>query len=392
MDFKLEAEQLVPELIKFRRYIHENAETGFDLPLTTKAITSRLDALQIPWEIIGGGIVATVGKGDKQLLLRSEMDALPMAEENNLPFRSKCQRAHMCGHDMNATMLLGTVTLLKKHESELKGQLVALWQPNEEGTDKNESGAERVVRAGFFKKYPVKDGFHFHLNAKSPLNYLNYGKGKTFASSTTFYIHLYGKSAHGSRSYEGKDPLNASIQLYNILHSIVNKEIDVFKHVIFYMLPMSANTVNMVPDEVTMNCHLLCYDYESEKYLMQRFREAAEGVAMALRIKQKFEVIYHVPLVETSPTLADELLQSARKVLPDSRINDEPEVKRGAEDMAYLADEMDRVCSFFLGAGPDENTPYEYGQHSTKVVFNEKTLPVGVALESTMVFDYLNKD
>lgn len=172
MSFLDEANEIVPKLLEFRHYIHEHAETGFELPLTTDAITSRLDAMQIPWENVGGGIVATVGSGNKNILVRSEMDALPMPEENDLSFRSHGNKAHMCGHDLNATLLLGTLTILKKHEKELKGQMVALFQPNEEGTD-SPSGAERVYEAGFLKKYHVKKGFHFHMNAKSPLNYLN---------------------------------------------------------------------------------------------------------------------------------------------------------------------------------------------------------------------------
>ena len=122
MSFLDEANEIVPELLEFRHYIREHAETGFELPLTTEAITSRLDDMQIPWENVGGGIVATVGNGDKNILVRSEMDALPMPEENDLPFRSHANRAHMCGHDLNATILLGTLTLLKKHEKELKGE------------------------------------------------------------------------------------------------------------------------------------------------------------------------------------------------------------------------------------------------------------------------------
>lgn len=389
MDFREEAKEIVPELLEFRHYIHEHAETGFELPLTTKAITDRLDALNVPWENVGGGIVATVGKGEKNILVRSEMDALPMCEENDLPFRSKANRAHMCGHDMNATMLLGTITLMKRHEAELKGQMVALFQPNEEGTD-SPSGGEAVINAGFLQKYHVKKGFHFHLNAKSPLNFLNYGKGRVFGASTSFRITLKGKSSHGSRSYEGRDPMNAAIHLSNIMYSIVYKEVDVFRHTIFYILPFTASTCNMIPDEIVMNCRLLCYDDDVTPYLMKRFQEAAEGVGHALQITPVFEKLSYVPGYSATPEFTDLLLKSAAKVLPPDRISKEPEVKRGAEDFAFIANHLEAKTGFFLGAGPDENTPYEYGQHSTKVVFNEKTLPVGVALESTMVYDYLN--
>lgn len=393
MNFIEEAKDIFPAVRAFRRYIHENAETGFDLPLTKKAITERLDGMGVFWEEIGGGIVAVVGTGRKNILLRSEMDALPMFEDNQLPFRSKVQRAHMCGHDMNAAMLMGTITLLKRHESELGGQLVALFQPNEEGTvPGGPSGAEEVVKSGFLDKYPVRKGFHFHLNAKSPLNYLNYGKGRTFGASTSFQIRLIGKSAHGSRSYEGKDPMNAAVHLYNILYSIVNREVDVFKHTIFYILPMSASTVNMIPDEMIMNCRLLAYDDEVTPYLMERFKEAASGVAGAFRMQHEFRRISYVPGIEATPEWTDRLLKSAVKILPAGRINTEPEVKRGAEDFSFIGNRLKERTCFFLGAGPDEETAYEYGQHSSKVIFNENTLPVGIALESTMVFDYLNSD
>lgn len=391
MDFLEEARDIFPAVREFRRYIHKNAETGFDLPLTKKAITERLDGIHVPWKEIGGGIAATVGQGSRNVLLRSEMDALPMFEDNDLPFRSAAQRAHMCGHDMNAAMLLGTITLMKRHEDELKGQLVALFQPNEEGTvPGGPSGAEQVVKAGFLDQYPVKKGFHFHLNAKSPLNYLNYGKGRTFGASTSFQIRLIGKSAHGSRSYEGNDPMNAAVHLYNILYSIVNREVDVFKHTIFYILPMSASTVNMIPDEMTMNCRLLAYDDTVTPYLMDRFREAAAGVAAAFRMQHEFRRLSYIPGIEATPAWTDRLLKSAAKILPAERISPEPEVKRGAEDFSFIGNRLEERTCFFLGAGPNADEPYEYGQHSSKVIFNEDTLPVGIALESTMVFDYLN--
>jgi metal-dependent amidase/aminoacylase/carboxypeptidase family protein len=148
----------------------------------------------------------------------------------------------------------------------------------------------------------------------------------------------------------------------------------------------------MIPDEMIMNCRLLAYDDEVTPYLMERFKEAASGVAGAFRMQHEFRRISYVPGIEATPEWTDRLLKSAVKILPAGRINTEPEVKRGAEDFSFIGNRLKERTCFFLGAGPDEETAYEYGQHSSKVIFNENTLPVGIALESTMVFDYLNSD
>lgn len=384
-NFLSQAKLMAPSLIDFRRKLHRNPELGFSLPHTKKVIEEELDQAGISWQEFGGSIVAELGKGsDNALLLRSEMDALPMQEESGLPFSSIIpNQAHCCGHDLNAAMLLGTLKLLKKNN--IKCRIVGLFQAAEE----TGQGAKRLVDEGFIEKFRVEDAIKMHVNAKLPLGKLSYGRGKMFASNTSFDVVIHGKGSHGARPFEGKDPVNMAVQLYNVLNSIVARETNVFSHNIFSIISIkTGDSYNVIPETVTMQCSLRTYDEQNRLYLEQRFKEAIAGLASAFNIKIDYKVINCMPSLITTPEFVDQLLLMAEEIIPKTQIVSKPEIKYGSEDFSFIAQKLRKVASMSIGAGPTSTEGYPYGQHNTKVVFNEDCIAYGCALLAWWAYSY----
>lgn len=382
------AQGLLPELIEFRREIHAHPEIGFELYNTKKIITERLNSAGIEWEEFAGSIVAKVGKEDgKSILLRTEMDALPMQEESGLPFQSRIpKQAHCCGHDLNAAILLGALKLLKKDLS--KGRVVGLFQAAEETGE----GAKALMDNDFLQKYNLDTGISMHVNAKFPLGKLGYGKGKMFASNTSFDVVIHGKGSHGARPFEGKDPVNMVVQLYNVLNSIVAREVNVFKHNIFSIISIkTGDSYNVIPDTVTMQCSLRTYDEESRLYLEKRFRKAIDGMAAVFGVTMDYIVKNCMPSLSTTPEFVDFLLKHATEVIPKEQIATNPDIKYGSEDYAFIAQKLKQVASMSIGAGPSLTKGYQYGQHSSKVVFNEDAIAYGSALQAWWALNYCSK-
>lgn len=374
-----EAKLLLPELIQFRRTLHQYPEIGFDLVKSKTELIKRLESKNLSWEEFEGSIVVKLGNGgNSALLLRSELDALPMNEESGLLFSSKTpNRAHCCGHDMNAAILLGALILLKKHN--IKGPVVGLFQAAEEIGE----GAKRLMDADFLNKFNIVSGISMHVNAKLSLGKLGYGKGKMFASNTSFDVVIHGKGSHGARPFEGKDPINIAVQIYNVLNSIVAREVNVFKHNIFSVTSINAgDAYNVIPETVIMKCSLRTYDEESRKYLENRFWEVLKGMESVFDVKIEYTIHSFVPSLVATPDFVDNLLDLAKKIIPLDQIDSQPAIKYGSEDFAFIAKHLKQIASMSIGAGPDKSTPYLYGQHNSKVLFNEEAILYGCALQS----------
>ena len=383
--FLKKAQELEPLLIAFRRKIHTHPEIGFELNHTKKAIEKELDQAGIHWEEFAGSLIAVIENSPgKTYMIRAEMDALPMDEESGLSFSSKIPgKAHCCGHDLNASMLLGALILLK--QSCVQGRIIGLFQAAEE----TGQGAKRLVDEGFLEKYGIDTGMRMHVNAKAPLGRLGYGKGKMFASNTSFDVVIHGKGSHGARPFEGKDPVNMAVQLYNLLNSVTARETNVFDHNIFSIVSLlTGDSYNVIPDTVTMKCSLRTYDEKNRIYLEKRYQEVIAGMAKAFNAQIDYNVINTIPSLSTTPDFVDKMLKEAQDIIPENQIAPAPEIKYGSEDFAFTASQMKQVASMSIGAGISPEEGYRYGQHNAKVIFNEKCIALGSALQAWWAFQY----
>ena len=388
-DILTRALQLKDEIIENRRYLHQNAELGLDLPITSAYIKEKLEEMGYSVKTVGkSGLCVTVGKaGTKTILLRADMDALPLNEESGLPFSSKTDAAHCCGHDMHAAMLLGASKLLKELESNLKGMVKLVFQPGEE----TGNGAKEMLDNGILES-PIPDAvLAMHVNAKAPAGRLDYGKGCTFCSNDNLEIVVQGQGGHGARPHESIDPIKVAVQIYQALQTIRTSEINPMQTMILTITSINGgNSYNSIPSSVVIKGTLRTYDENVRQKAVKRIKELSESVAKSYSASAEVTFLDSLPPMYCSEGFTDEILGYAADIVSKDNISNVPEVKMGSEDFAFITEKYPDTSGYlFLGAGPDDKNGYPYGQHNTKVVFNEDVMPYGASVMAHCAIKWL---
>lgn len=388
-DILTRALQLKEEIIENRRYLHQNAELGLDLPKTSAYIKEKLEEMGYCVKTVGkNGLCVTVGKeGTKTILLRADMDALPLNEESGLPFASKTDAAHCCGHDMHAAMLLGASKLLKELESNLKGTVKLIFQPGEE----TGNGAQEMLDNGILES-PIPDAvLAMHVNAKAPAGRIDYGKGCTFCSNDNLEIVINGQGGHGARPHESIDPIKVAVQVYQALQTIRTSEINPMETMILTITSINGgNSYNSIPSSVIIKGTLRTYDEKVRQKAVKRIKELSENIAKSYSASAKVTFLDSLPPMYCSEGFTDEMLGYAADIVCKDNISDVPEIKMGSEDFAFITSKYPETSGyFFLGAGPDAKNGYPYGQHNPKVVFNEDVLPLGASVMAHCAIKWL---
>lgn len=370
-----EAKALQEELILFRRDLHQHPELGLETKRTSTQILEELKKACIPAKPLGNGVVAKLGQGTEVLVLRADMDALPLAEASQLPFSAKGTAAHCCGHDLHATMLLGAAKLLKKHEDKLTCPVLFVFQPGEETGE----GALHLLENNVFEGLHPRGLIALHVDAKAPLARIDYGFGPTFASNDSFTMEFFGRGGHGARPYECIDPLLMATSTYDMLSRILYRENDPFDHTLFSITSIHVDSNhNTITDEAVMKGTLRCYHEDVRSKIKERISTVVTETAKLHGGKAKNNYIQSMPGVSTDKSFTSRLLG----FLPDSDhyVLGSPVIKRGSEDFCYLSAEVSKSAYFFLGAGPSRKEGYPFGQHHPAVIFNEEVLPLGAWL------------
>ena len=218
------AKQLTPELISIRRTLHQYPEIGSILPRTQSFVFSKLEEFgYCPQKICESAVIASISgkQPGKTILLRADMDALPIKEAAPVPFASENGYMHACGHDMHTTMLLGAAKLLKQYQQDLVGTVKLVFQPDEEGF----TGAKALLKAGVLENPHVDAGIAFHVVSGIPSGTIMCGSGTCMAGCTLFQIHIKGTGCHGAMPETGVDPINIAAHIYLSLQEIIAREI-----------------------------------------------------------------------------------------------------------------------------------------------------------------------
>lgn len=382
--FYQEALEMKEQLIQWRRALHQIPEVGTELPLTMNYIKEQLDEMEIDYQMHRdiSCIIATIGSGEKCFLLRSDVDAIPVVEETELPFRSTNGCMHGCGHDMHGTILLGAAKLLKKYEKELNGTVKLLFQSGEEVFQ----GAKAAVEAGVLESPKVDAAFAAHVIAMLPVGMIMTGK-QAMASVDGFKITVKGHGGHGSMPEMAVDPINAAVQVYLALQSLIAREKGGTEEAVLTIGQLSAGDVaNVIPERAVLQGTLRTFSPEVRKRLCSRIREVVEGVCHAYRCECTYEVLSECPSVITDDLVTSSVEKSIRSVVPQFRIMDGAH-GMGSEDFAEITQFVPSAY-YMLGAGP-ENPEKRFGQHNPKIEFNEEILPVGAAIYAQAAMDWL---
>ena len=384
--FLQEAYAINDPLIAWRRALHQIPEIGTDLPQTMQYIRQQLEEMGIDCILHEdiSCITATIGSGGKCFLLRSDADAIPVAEETALPFRSSNGCMHACGHDLHTAILLGAAKLLKAHESQLKGTVKLLFQSGEEVF----RGAKVAIEAGVLENPSVDAAFAMHAIAMMPVGVIMTGK-EAMASVDGFKITLTGHGGHGSMPETAVDPINAAVQVYLALQSLIAREIGGTEEAVLTIGQFAAgDAANVIPERAVLQGTLRTFAPAVRERLCRRIREVTAGVASVYRCGWEYEVLSACPSVITDDAVTAHAEKSIRSIVPEFHIMGGAH-GMGSEDFAEIAQRVP-TSYYMIGAGP-EDPQKRLGQHNPKIEFNEAVLPIGAAIYAQVAMDWVNK-
>ncbi len=374
-----EAIEMKDEIVENRRAIHRAPEVGAHLPQTVQFVEEKLRLLGYEPRELGGGVVAELTGEDtgRCILLRADMDALKVKEKTDLPFRSENGSMHACGHDMHAAMLLGAARLLKAHQSELKGTVKLVFQPDEEGF----TGAKAMLKAGVLEAPEPQAAMALHVNSGTPSGLVLCGKGTFMAGCTLFRITVKGVGCHGAMPETGVDPINIAAHIYLALQEITARELPAKTPAIVTMGKFSAGQApNIIPQEAVIEGTIRTFDRDVTALILRRIGEIADATARAFRGSVSVEELASAPPLKNDEALTEQMARCAEMLFGEKSVYRLHEGGMGSEDFASYTYEL--PCAYLLlGAGTaQEDARYGKPMHNESVVFNENILPRGSAL------------
>jgi len=400
MDYILKrASELQEEMSSHRRYFHVNAEVHNELPLTCAYVMEKLTEMGYePKNIAKSGVVAVVGKKPgKTFMIRGDMDALPMEEETDEPFKSQTTNMHSCGHDLHTAMMLGAAKILKENEDKINGQIKLMFQPAEETL----WGARAMIDEGLMENPKVDAAMMIHVRASSeyPTGTVIFSTpGVSNASADGFRIHIQGKGAHGAGPQRGLDPLTTAAHILINLQDILTKGIAPTDEAVVNVCHIQGGTAtNIVPDSAIMQGTIRTFDPDVREFVLKRVEEIVLGTAKLFRTEATLEYVTSAPSVINDEKLFYELKGYAKEVFGNDNVVDIGEIKgsraargAGSEDFSLVANLVPGFAAG-LAAGAKEDG-YTYGGHNPKVRYDENAMPAGAALYATMAMKWLEKN
>lgn len=376
MDFYQRALELREETVAHRRWLHSHAEVGLDMPKAQAYVLDALKKYGLEPRPCGHGVTAELGrKGGRTLLLRADMDALPMPEESGESFACPTgTEAHTCGHDFHAAMLLTAARLLKENESMLSGRVRFMFQTAEETFE----GAKDMLANGILDG--VDGALAYHVGAgRMPVGLFMYNSGGTMMYSVDgFRITVHGRGAHGAYPHSSIDPINIGVHIYLALEALIAREADPSKACVLTIGSFTAGSApNIIPDTAVLQGTLRTNDSASRDKLVQRLKEAAQKTAGVYGGSAEIEMISQVPPLVCDPAMTGEIVGYMRE-LPIPGLTPVPDTSASAsEDFAVIAEKVPSVFMYLSAGYMDERG--DAPAHNPKVRYNEAVCPIGSA-------------
>lgn len=380
--FLKRAQELEASMKSDRHYLHQNAEVGFDLPITTKYVMDRLQEIGLePKEICKSGVTALIEgkKPGKTYLLRADMDALSMNEENVLEFASKTNAAHNCGHDMHTAILLGAAQILKENVDELEGNVRLMFQPNEEAF----LGSKAMIEAGVLDDVDVASCMHMMLDYDAS----NYACAPGFFSSSCdgFKITVNGKGCHGAMPHLGIDPINVGMSICTAFQQLVSRETPPKETASLTFGQFSGgNTPNIVPDKVVIQGTLRTYNAELRAKLVNRMQTIVKSAGEMYGTTVEYEVLSDVPSIYVNPEMLEEVKTYLSEIEGLTLANDNFRITP-SDDMAFISEKVPTV--YLLLQARVKDNPYPH--HNPKVLFDESAMTWGASMHAQCAFEWL---
>ena len=389
-----EALDLQDRTVSLRRRLHQHPELGNELPATRDMVLESLEGLPLDVTLheTTSGIAAllTGGRPGPTMLLRGDMDALPLQEDTGLDFTSKSDgRMHACGHDTHTAMLSSAARLLSAHRDEIAGRVLFMFQPGEEG----HHGAKFMLDEGLLDvptmpdgtESPVTGAFALHITSTLPTGMVATRGGACMASADRFVIRVHGEGGHASEPFRTIDPIPIACEIVQALQLMVTRRVDVFDPAVVTVGRIQAGTTNnIIPHVAEIEGTIRTVSESTRAKVKQHLARVATRIAEAHGATAEPEIEAGYPVTSNHDLFADFTLGTAREALGDANVHRLPTPIMGAEDFSYVLNEVPGTMMFLGGTHPDRDARTAPANHSNLVVFDEDAMPVGVELYARM--------
>lgn len=394
------------KVIEWRHYMHQHPELSNREFKTAEKIAAHLKSLGIEVQtgVAHTGVVGLL-KGDhpgKVVALRADIDALPVTERNDLPFKSEVTSEylgqevgvmHACGHDTHIAIMMGTAEVLAKNKDKIHGTIKFIFQPAEEGAPPGEEGgAELMVKEGVLDNPKVDAIYGLHIGSYLAAGHIAYKPGGALAAAQRFVVKIKGKQSHGSQPWGGIDPIFVASKIVDGFQSIISREMELTKEAAVITVGKISGGVrnNIIPESAELIGTIRTLDYDMQKQINQRMKEMAETIAKAYRAEATVDIDKGLPITYNDLDLTATSLPSLQEVAGSENVHLIKAIT-GAEDFSFY---QEKIPGFFyiLGgkdpnAGPDEHFPH----HTPDFKIDDSGLQLGVKAMTEIALDYLDR-
>jgi amidohydrolase len=399
------AKSVEPQVIEWRRDIHQNPELSNREVRTAKVVAEHLKriGLEPRTGIAKTGVVALLkgGRPGPTIALRADMDALPVTEKTDVPFRSRVTATyrgetvgvmHACGHDAHTAILMGVAQTLTAVRDTLPGSVLFIFQPAEEGPPAGEEGgATLMLKEGLFDEYKPEAVFGLHIWAPLRAGQIGYRGGPLMAASDSYRILVQGRQAHGSRPWNSVDPIVTSAQIVNALQTVVSRNVDITENPAVVTVGAIKGGIrnNIIPDTVEMIGTIRTFDAKQRELVIERMRTVVQNVAEANGAKATLTIdAGGNPVTYNNPELTQQVLPALRRAAGEQNVRVIPLIT-GAEDFSFFGQKVPAVF-FFVGSTPaDQNPLTAPSNHSDYFFVDERSIPVGMNALTEVALHYL---
>ncbi len=392
-DFFATAKDLLPETVELRRKLHRNPEVGNDIPITRGLVLEALEGLPLELNLheTTSGIAAVLrgGKPGPTVLLRGDMDGLPMPEDTGLEFASEHEnRMHACGHDLHTSMLVGAAKLLSSMQDEIPGTVVFMFQPGEEG----HAGAKFMLEEGLLETTGEKPtgGFAIHVSTWFPSGLVSLRPGPALASADEVRIVVTGRGGHASSPFLSLDPIPIAAEIVLAVQTAITRRIDVFDPgVITFGSIQAGTTNNVIPEQAALIGTIRAFSPETRAELHAILERVATNVAAAHTAEATVHIEPGYPVTINDRDFTAMVSATAEELFGGEMVEEMESPIMGAEDWSYVMNEVPGAMAFLGSCPPDLEPGNSPGNHSNLVVFDEDSMATGIALYAAVAFKHL---
>jgi len=380
--------------VALRRKLHEWPETGNVLPRTREAVLESL--ADLPLDITlhettsGIGALLTGGKPGPTVMLRGDMDALPMPEDTGLDFASRVDNVmHACGHDTHTSMLATAARLLSERRADLPGRVLFMFQPGEEG----HHGARFMLEEGLLDVPALADGtpspvtaaYAIHISTNLPCGWVSSKGGPIMASSDTFEIVVTGKGGHASEPFRARDPIPVACEIVQAIQMHITRRINVFDPSVVTVTQIHTGTTsNVIPETARINGTIRAVSESTRKKVHDGLKRVAVGIAETHEMSADVNVTIGYPVTVNDAPSADFGMSVADALVGADKAVRLPHPIMGAEDFSYVLNKLPGAMMFLGGTPEGVNPATAAPNHSNRVMFDEDAMKTGVALYASL--------